>query len=569
MALSVPVKLILRKLSENKNLMRNYLGDAKPHLVQLDDETWPLCYKFSFREEYFSFLFSNILGNVEMNTDIFVNILSNSRTFIHFCRLLSYLVHETWIPENGQSEGLKLCTIIIVDVIEFVVRTKLGISKKTLQKYIANTLPPKQMMSLKNAKHEEINSHLLDMYLNVCQKENLTKIHNMLSPFHKRHTCPLMKTRYTVLHKPLTYLKHKLGEIENEIVTKRVARGSHPESIHDEVKPPLNFVYGASVLELGIIAGGKISTNDIFSTVRKIKEIPRDVDSVALVSSLTDMARNRLHVKFLEVNEQYCTCHTKCLGYDLNSVLKEEVSNKGLTRNTTITICQKCRLTPVVRNTRARKPRMSLSESNPKHQTCSLDHSCALEDINLYTCEYKGFGVFRFQHLFYTTNATNAMDEVSEKDPSGPSGNLYGMCFGGSRTCLNRFWCNMPSSRYTYKAMYGNKERYMCRKCIDKGIFSNTFSQCVSFLYGKNVFDKTTCIDLCLDELEKTKSFSHTINKICNGCKLKFLCSHTPSLSLQAIITLSNWNDNLRMVKRTIYRTHLVNEIRRYLLSHG
>jgi hypothetical protein len=581
MILKKGFKSILEKLYRDRHIICHYMGNAKPHLCQIDDPLWPLC--DSLQKRYISILISYVTNNINIQIITkekyieFIESLCESNIFIYFCKLLSYVVHETWVPENGEGEGLMLLASVIADSVEYALSVLLNISKKQLQKQIEDGV--RNIKRQKKNSQKKVIGKLTSTHINIYMRhhhyKSAVKIQNMLSISHPRHTCLLMKSRYTLQHKPLTTLKRKMSSHENTIITKRISHGLVPTSIYDIIRPSPNHIRQVVVIELCFMQAAKLSSSRLFSLLNTINNNTSlvlghiDVDVNNVISGLTDMARNRLQVKFIEVNKEYCTCHTKCTGYNINEILQKEIIIKGLRRDTTISCCQRCMLSPLVRNTRARKPRMKICASNPTCETCSLDNSSTFRDVPLYTADYNGFGVYRYQHLFYMTNSKNIIEELSGKKTTGPSSKLYGMCYGGSRTCLFRLQLNICSSlRKHNKTSCRVKERYLCKLCIQENKYSADTDMSIPYLFGQSIYDSGTCINMSLEELERGAEISDTVMKICTGCKLKLLCVHTTMVMITGILAIDA-NINIKLYKKAIKRTQFVRLLILYLMSHN
>lgn len=575
MILTKAAKKILTELHQDQKQICKYMGHAKPHLCQINDSQWTLNDNSSLVEKFLTILLGHVTNDI-FNEDnckplreYIIKILLNTKRFIHICRLLSYLAHETYIPQNGEADCLKLCAFIIANSIQFIASKVLNIGKKCLQKQINNGLLFERYIVGWVKQTTKVCPMILDSYMKQHHERSLLKVHNMLSVYHPRHACLLAKSRYTLQHKPLTALKRKLSSDETLIITKRILHGSRPNSVKDVIQPSVNFVLNLAVIELCFTQATKLSSEDLFSLLTSLKDIPLDVDINYVVSGLTDMARSRLRVKFIEVNKEYCTCHTKCCGYDFSEVLRDEIENKALKRHTTIFCCQRCMLTPLVRNTRARKPRMKICSSNPSLETCSLDNCSTFRDIPLYTVEYKGFGLYKYQHLFYMTNVVNVIEELSGKNATGPSSQLYGMCYGGSRICFTRLKLDIQSSinKKNILTSCHDEERYMCNQCSNKDIYVKDSRKLSTYTYGNDIFDSNTCVNHSLNELENGANVKNVIKKICKGCKMKFLCSHTMLTITRIAVQLMSC-DNIRLYKKAIYRIQLVKLVILYLISH-
>ena len=567
MILTSSCKRILKNLHTDRYDIINCFGNSKPHRKNIGNTTLPMFYFDDHLPHYYIGILINYVlsGKYREIYILLCKLLYGSRYFLHFCKLLSYLVYDTWVPENGEAEGLNLCASAIAHTIEHFASKFLNISKKNLHNCTRDDILTQGKKKKRSC--SDMTSAQVDMYMNKNFDTNLTKIHNMISVHHPRHTCLLSKSRYTLQHKPLTILKRKLSSDENTIVTKRIKSGLQPESIYEKITPSINYVRQVSVIELCFMQAAKLSTSSLFSLLLSISDVPLDVDSNYVISGLIDMARSRLRVKFIEVNKEYCTCHSKCTGYKLSHVLREEFESKGLKRSTTIFCCQRCMLSPLVWNTKAKKPRMKICASNPSLETCSLDNSNFSYGVPLYTANYKGFGRFQYQHLFYMTNITNVIEELNDKCPTGPSSQLYGMCFGGQRICQARLKANICSSRkQQHNISCKDKVRYMCTSCTKKNFHRIDYFDSSQVLFGRSMFDRGTCIDKALDDLERNQCISHVINDICTGCKIKFLCAHTSLLISKSITNINILEDPL-LFKRSIKRAKLTNYIRYHLIT--
>ena len=120
------------------------------------------------------------------------------------------------------------------------------------------------------------------------------------------------------------------------------------------------------------------------------------------------------------------------------------------------------------------------------------------------------------------------------------------MCFGGSRKCVVRLQSSVPSLLHKYgQASCQDKKQYICKTCISEGkVFVSDERNIETFLkqnseqffIGKSRIDKNTCIDKSLDDICKIVKdgkdiqeldLTLIISRICSGCKLKMLCSHS------------------------------------------
>lgn len=565
----------LKHIHKNHYKICKYFGNAKPHLCQIQDSFWPTFSDDELIKGYLSnLIFSIFKDTITEDIDItengpIIKMLSSCKIFMHTWRLLSYFLCETWLPDDGETEGLSLLSYILSDCTEFAVHG----CTKARQKQTRNSQTTTHAMSRR--KHYKkmkpaMRSSSLSTYITKKHYKSLIKIQNILSVSNSHHTCLLAKSRYTLQHKPLTSLKRKLSSGENIIITKRISYGLNPNSIYSVIKPSVNYVKQASTIELCFIQAAKLSASSLFSLLMSLKEIPADVDVNYVVSGLVEMARSRLRTKFIEVNKEYCTCHTKCTGYNVNGILNVELVHKGLKRSTTISCCQRCMLSPLVQNTRARRPRMKICVSNPGLETCSLDNCSMFRDVLLYTCEYRGYGKYKYQHLFYMTNTVNIIEELSERKTTGPSSVLYGMCFGGSRTCLFRLQLNICSSLKMEKgSSCTQKERYMCKSCLQAKMYLSEPAKLINPLFGTSKYDKNTCVNLALCDLEKGGCLDLIIKNICLGCKLKFLCCHTMVNVARGINNIKPSNFNKKLYKKAINRALLVVQIKHYLMTHN
>ena len=377
-----------------------------------------------------------------------LKMLARSRWFIHVCRLLSYIINITFVPEDGCADRLKTCAKILTDCIHYSFCKVMNISKKCLHKMIiySNTKP-----SFKKNFYKPVYklSHTLDHYILKNHNKLLQKINNLICINHSRHVCLYAKSRLTLLHKPLTQFKYKINKLTNKLVTTRMKSGENEKSIHDNISCPVNFVHQAAIITSCFEKIEQLSNADLqsFLSSKLSVELPLDVDLYYVLGGLIDAARNRLKTKVLEVNSNRCTCHAKCTGYDLKGAIKQELECDGLKRDTMISYCSRCMLSPVVWNTKFRRSHLKICANNPSLQICSQDNNVMFTDASLYSAEYEGFGRYRYQHLFYSTNDISIIEELCGKKCTGPATELYGLCYGGDRLCLQMPRSEIASSR--------------------------------------------------------------------------------------------------------------------------
>ena len=501
-----------------------------------------------------------------------VRLLLRSKMFVHMCRLLSYIISSTWVPLDGNAEGLKTCASIMAGTIEYTFSKVTGISKKSLRKMLSTTVSGlmEQKSSRKRTSGDKVLMRASDINTFILYnfKKDIRKILNMITITHPRHTCLLSKSRFTFIHKPLTSHKQRLNICENSLITNRLKSGLAPESIYRETPCPPNYVHQLAIIELCFMQAAKLSTTGLFSLLNTLPTfIPGDVDIVYVVSGLIDMARSRLKVKFLEINENCCTCHAKCTGYNLSGLVAEELQETGFKRLTTISCCQRCMFSPLVCNTKARKPRIKICATNPALETCSLDNSSTFNNVSLYTAEYNGGGVFRYQHLFYTTNAVNYIQELSGKACDGPASQLYGMCFGGSRKCLSHIKTTVLSARKGHNNKNftcRDKQRYMCGTCVK----DFTDGSHTPLIFGQSIYDRNTCLSFCINDVlqQGFERIPDVMRKVCTGCKLKFLCRHTKA-DLANKFTDSRIFESEYLLKKIVKITQIVNKIKTCILQ--
>ena len=303
-----------------------------------------------------------------MQTKVAAQHLCDSIFFLHFLRVMMYLLSDTWIPDNGKSESVMICSSVILDSIVFAIHNPI----KSINAYIKN------------------NFH-----------EHILKLQKMLNSSHARNNCLLLKSRHTVQQKPLTAIKRKLGQNENLIVTKRLALSNNIKASMRNVHVSPNIILNAAIMQLCLTQAYFLSSSKLFNFVNSIKRFPMNVDEHCTLAAIVDISFNRSRTKFLEVNSEYCTCHTKCLGYNIPCDIMKDILQVALDRNTTLLCCQRCMLSPLVRNTRAKKPRLSISAFNPGLHTCSLDGCSIFRSVPLYSAKYEGFGKYKYQHIFF------------------------------------------------------------------------------------------------------------------------------------------------------------------------
>jgi len=347
------------------------------------------------------------------------------------------------------------------------------------------------------------------------------------------------KTKTASMKKLLANKKRTIRSKINFIVTEKRMKANVHDKVYDTIKTPIDFVQ--KIAEAALCAQLSVDSKvlptwRLFDFVAQNNGIFFDslvknatIDLLHTLSNMIDHINSTLYIKLILVNPPTCTCHVKCKGFktrNLADIFDKTVlqSISGLTR------CKLCRFSPNVYNTSAKKPRRNICHQNIASPVCSLHDTPTLERVPIYRAWIDKSGAYYYKHIFYVTNSSNIQATMMGEKKSGPKYRLYGLCYGGSRTCYNKVvvykskdendnLLSRPYSDCVKRSLYGD---FMCTECHPKRI------KCDEFLISNGFEDFTTCL---ADMFNKITPLNHTkidlfIRNMCDGCRMKILCPH-------------------------------------------
>ena len=225
---------------------------------------------------------------------------------------------------------------------------------------------------------------------------------------------------------------------------------------------------------------------------------------------------NKIHRKSIVLNAPSCKCHIKCIGFNkrkFNTLFNHCI----LDTTNTITLCQVCQLSPNICNTAAQKPRKSLVHQNILLPRCTIDNLPMLKKEKLYHFQLNLNGDYKYWHKFHTNNSKNIMSHLLNENCNGPKYRINGMCFGGSRRCVNRVIRLFRKSEHNEYTKTNLNKIFLCDSCSKK---------------SSNI-DEYTCIEYVFNYIKKLSSSKLSINLIhelikcmCDGCCIGITCYH-------------------------------------------
>ncbi len=342
-----------------------------------------------------------------------------------------------------------------------------------------------------------------------------------------------LNARKTHFDKEITRLKKTMCEQNCRYITdRRMANQDLAVASAPARKPkiPVNLVRNTALAELTIFAGCQLSINyrsKLFAEHVEALTFERgDEALVQQINALLEKQQASVSVKLVDINQAGCTCLSKCTGYGRSTEEQRAIHGKAgsLALDNTVAVCTQCMLSPMARNTTAKKPRPSIQATNVELRGCSLHSGDTYRYVSLYRATVASSGYF-FRHSFYATNTVNYCAEQSNLNKSGPTNHYCGMCVG-KRQCLNLIHGTGNSVR---KQRDGDCERYSdiwsfrCLSCRD--------ADCDSF----NAKRENTCLPLMTNamnaayksgELGYEEAAEACVQSACVGCCLFLLCQH-------------------------------------------
>lgn len=299
-----------------------------------------------------------------------------------------------------------------------------------------------------------------------------------------------------------------------------------------------------------------------------------------IIQTLGNMFKSRIESKIWQINEDGCTCHAKCMGPIGDTPLDVLVWKYSFPLLVSLKQCGMCRGISNIENASVTKNkkkfscnctdkcRTTFSIHCPEMETCAVDGSSSFKMTSLIdmSCSknpktsslYINFSHHLFtpniipliNEIYYEFNHTkcnsiNSDDEGEDDDDDDdkvkPTINkktginktcFYGICFNGSRHCLQSYLkiCSYKTAIPSFKnTNYWGR----CFKCRQQNI---VFSIGAEMGISNNA---QTCISKFFTEYPKFEA-----KRLCFGCKLAILCRHFQLYLYSLINKPSNVNQN-------------------------
>ena len=566
-------------VGEHGNRFKHAMGNTEPPPTPITDEYW-LTRVWSTE---------TIIGLVvrlvrlrwprhQVHTPLVIACIADAN-FIHLMRLTGHFIRTTWIKiPYGANESTNVMIQCAQAIVYSIERHAIE-----LRVHLKRLLPITSMC--REARHHRQRGGNLpvmmrplpsgigtvgQLHSQVSRRsaELIKRLSRIACGTHARHDSLPSAYRHTFLHKYYTRVKQTAFKLSSDLVTERWKRAAcDPTSyVSQPIKPADNYAKRLAILELVMHGITMLKIPQLLTVIDMVMNAPTkytemlayDTEYINLLTLLYTTGRARFRTKFLRLNENGCTCHTKCTGpLGNNRDLEKRIYGQSLSLHAQCLICGICRLSPFIENTTREKPRMCLSSKNPAIDTCSLDGSSSFKVVPLYELSTQwsdGKPLLQYQHLAYTTNSVNMADELLHRPYSGRRSRIYGICFGGYRTCKQRYTVDSTTARNRVKQITSYKDVgywFRCPSCMS----SNRDYGPHSSLALSDV-EPNTCIARVF-----TISVPLTAGQMCRGCKAAVFCHHLDSY-LCKCITDKNFS------AAAIYRRiRLLERIRRELLG--
>lgn len=455
-------------------------------------------------------------------------VCANNPMCVHALRITGYYLRTVWIPTKDAKRStnnpslIYQCGLLILCAIKTAAKIADVEDKKTLR---------------------EVETRLTEMI-----NEKHSRYNTLKSIYRSRFPSHYYTTRKTVVCRAVS-----------DLITERWETAV--EDLHREVQPGINYARRLATLELivhqctNMTSGQLLSFNDLLRQCHEVQPaLLKCSDNLHLLTLAYLMGRARLNTKLIEVNPKHCRCFAKCLGAYGNEKRLERFAWESFDRHAGLLVCGVCRLSPVIENTTAEKPRRTYSSITPEVESCSADACTSFKFVRLVVQDVRvtetGFVHIRYAHRVFTTNSVNVTDEVNNGKKTGPQSRMYGMCYGGNRSCLQRFIILAPSlnsNNAQDPTPFADLDHWFkCESCRSS---SRKFGAVSSLNLCPNISDST-----CLRKYFSKSDFPKEL--LCRGCKIAATCPH-----LDEVLYLRTQAD----VRRVCSRIKRLTDLRRWL----
>jgi hypothetical protein len=481
-----------------------------------------------------------------------IKLIDNSLVLHTLC-MLNYLFQYCYIDVDKDSTYKSACSL--------------------LQHFITSCLYPRQIT------HKEKTDYLL-------KEKNLRDI---LYGNNIKFNCLHHVSRLRFLKQIIARNKKSVNIGINEYIKNKWKN----QNIQVDILPYADYPVRVAITRLIFHYTTNLTTGKLLSLIESLQSNINDFDShwkQFIMQTLGNMFKSRIESKMWQINEDGCTCHAKCMGPIGDTPLDVFVWKHSFPLLVSLKQCGTCRAISNIENASVTKnkkrfscnctdkSRTTFSIHSPEMETCSVDGSSSFkltslidmscsknpETNSLYTT---------FSHRLYTPNIIplineiygdlnnikcNSLDDDDDDDEeikrkSGIKKTcFYGMCFNGSRHCL-QIYLKICSNKTTIPSFKHLNYWGRCFTCRQQNI---VFSIGAEIGTSGNSY---TCI---------AKYFVQYPNfpakRLCFGCKLAILCRH---FQLYLYNLLNQDQPSYKIFLKIVILISLQNTVRQLLLS--
>ena len=270
-----------------------------------------------------------------------------------------------------------------------------------------------------------------------------------------------------------------------------------------------------------------------------------DKDLIDLIAKIIKVRQSHEKNKPLVVCRRNCLCHTKCTRYCArDSIYEATVDNVLNHPHSGTLICGLCGISQTIKNTTAAKPREVFTSNNPGISACSKDGCPVRYYQESYILKRKKDIITRpllveYTHLFYSSNSSNAISALYENTLPSTFSKIFGVCFGGFRTCRVRPILTQKNKVNKVKSGLLTSTCHMIgpdfkwRRC-------STCRDVPGFIYETNenwteAIHRDSCVQLlCTRMFEIWKKYGKAsddeyvayLKHMCLGCSASLRCVH-------------------------------------------
>lgn len=498
----------LLKTCGNSTVLRQLVDTDDVTRSNFDDQS-PLFMKMFYNEEINAMLTSLLTARASMTPVVTLSDLTSDPKIVFFIRVCAWVVGNVFIKlRDGHNEALKICGEMFsttCDIIAFEMTSD------------RDHRPSKRVVQyMRNKKR--------------LRKIHDRAVHTIRRTISKQRCLPGVVYDTTYVSRLCTRLKRT---VDKAISIKTTMNWSRADvDLFREAQPGPNYMRRVAVHDLlersvcKLTTGKVIALAEIMMTcVTKYPSVQQVTDFIELMRTINNVCIARSSRCFVNAVQVSCTCHTKCIGRVGGTLLEPKIWERFKVA-CTLQICSVCMRATNVTDMAAPKCKQLYTPTNPQLETCSNDGGLLthLATVTLDVRVRKGVVLIHFRHLF---NVINHVQAWVPRDTTSASKALclYGMCYGGKRTCKRRFF--VSSHTTSMGNMFTNQAHWS--KCED----CRSNDSC------------TTCLSSYLSSSSPT---ANDVRSMCFGCKAASFCHHIDDEVTADFVSILN-NDPLTGVR--------------------